>query len=135
MAAALLLFVAGMATDRLLKGGSRAVSPEAIVSAAQSDSVREVTFVLSAPAAHDVALVGDFNEWNRRRAKLVRNAANQWEIHVRLRPGLHMYAFIVDGSAWIADPLAPRGAGDDYGVASSTILVDRAVRPATAPRS
>jgi hypothetical protein len=46
-----------------------------------------------------------------------------------------MYAFVVDGSTWVADPPAPRGADDDYGVASSTILVGAGARPAAAPRS
>jgi hypothetical protein len=134
-AAGLVLFAGGIVTDRLMRHDSPGASSGMVAAVSEPDSARDITFVFAAPNAHDVALVGDFNGWNRHGAKLVRNVAGDWQIHVRVPTGLHMYAFVVDGSTWVADPLAPRGADDDYGVASSTILVGAGARPAAAPRS
>jgi hypothetical protein len=134
-AAAVVLFLAGVVVDRMVH---RAVRPGVAIATAVGgtlDSGREVTFVFTAPTAKDVALVGDFNEWNGQGSKLIRNAAGEWQIRLRMPAGLHMYAFVIDGSTWAVDPLAPRGAGNDYGLANSAILVGTPNRAAAAPRS
>jgi hypothetical protein len=104
-------------------GGSNATSaPTALVSAASPD--REVVrFELAAPSASRVTLVGSFNEWNPVATPLERDpSSGKWMVSLRLPPGRHVYAFVVDGDV-TADPTAPRAADDDFGSANSVLLV------------
>jgi hypothetical protein len=88
--------------------------------AADRETVR---FALSAPKATRVALVGSFNEWDPVATPLARDpATGTWMVSLRLPPGRHVYAFVVDGDV-TADPAAPRAADDDYGSANSVVLV------------
>jgi hypothetical protein len=82
-----------------------------------------VRFELAAPRAAHVALVGSFNEWNPVATPLERDASTgKWIVSLRLPPGRHVYAFVVDGDV-TADPAAPRAADDDFGSANSVLLV------------
>ena len=75
-----------------------------------------VQFVLVAPQASSVAVVGDFNDWDPRRTPLRAEAAGGvWSVNVSLRSGQHQYAFVVDGKEWRPDPAAPRAVTDDFG--------------------
>jgi len=108
---------------------SVAAAPPQLVSGAPASSEREVVrFELSAPRASRVALVGSFNEWNPVATPLSRDpASGKWVVSLRLPPGRHVYAFVVDGDV-TADPAAPRAADDDFGSTNSVVLV-------TAPRT
>ncbi|HET8769801.1 MAG TPA: isoamylase early set domain-containing protein [Gemmatimonadaceae bacterium] len=89
------------------------------------DTVHLVRFVLVAPEAHDVALVGDFNSWSREATRLVPTGdAGVWSVSVPLQPGRHEYAFVVDGEQWVADPTTPRHV-DEFGTESSVLRVGR----------
>ena len=102
---------------------SAAATPAALA-ATDTLTVRVVQFELRAPGARSVALVGDFNEWNREATPLHAVAANGvWTISLPLPTGRHVYAFVVDGEEWIADPVAPRAPGDDFGVPNSVVTV------------
>src|SRR5687768_12063335 len=82
-----------------------------------------VQFELSAPQASQVALVGSFNEWNPVATPLRRDSSTgKWIVSLRLPPGRHVYAFVVDGDVK-SDPSAPRTADDDFGSANSVVLV------------
>jgi hypothetical protein len=81
-----------------------------------------VSFSFEAPSAMRVVLVGDFNAWDPEATPLVRGPRGTWEVSVPLVPGRHVYAFVVDGSRWAIDPLAPRG-DDDFGQPSAVKLV------------
>jgi hypothetical protein len=82
-----------------------------------------VRFTLVAPAAHRVALVGDFDAWNVRGRAMRRSADGRtWELDVRLVPGRHTFAYMVDGTLRV-DPSAARSVEDDFGVPSSVIVV------------
>ena len=83
----------------------------------------QVQFVLSAPGAHSVAVLGDFNHWNGTPLKLVRHGSGTWTTTVRLSPGPHVYSFLVDGTRWVADPRAPRSLDDDFGRPSAVVTV------------
>jgi hypothetical protein len=95
--------------------------------AAGSDSPRVVQFVLVAPTAHRVSLVGDFNGWDVGSTPLHRISGGQrddmWVVEIQLAPGRHAYAFVVDDSTWMADPRAARAPGNDFGAPSSVIVV------------
>jgi Glycogen recognition site of AMP-activated protein kinase len=81
-------------------------------------------FVLDAPRASHVALVGDFNAWDAAHTPLVRDPASGiWTVTVRLVPGRHTYAFMVDGATWTLDPRAPSAQDADFGTPSSVVLV------------
>ena len=81
-------------------------------------------FFIDYGQARQVALVGDFNQWNPREHRLHRDGAGaRWSIVVSLPAGLHKYAFIVDDSVWTPDPGAVRTVDRDFGVTSSLVLV------------
>ena len=80
-----------------------------------------VQFRLDDAAAHDVALVGDFNGW-RPAHRLHQVTPGVWTVDVALEPGVYHYVFVVDGKAWRLDPLAPR-VTDGFGGASSRVSV------------
>ena len=83
-----------------------------------------VQFVLVAPRASTVAVVGDFNDWDPTRTPLQAEAAGGvWTVNVPLRSGEHQYAFVVDGKEWRPDPAAPRAVTDDFGSPNSVIVV------------
>lgn len=95
--------------------------------AARVDTVQLVRFVFVATDARSVALVGDFNGWDRTAVRLTRaRTGGVWSATVQLPPGRHEYAFLVDGERWVADPNAPSSIEDEFGVESSVVTVDPA---------
>ena len=87
------------------------------------DTVQLVRFVFVDSGAASVALVGDFNEWTRGATELKRSGApGVWTVSVPLTPGRHEYAFIINGSRWVADPLAVKSS-DDFGTERSVIRI------------
>lgn len=87
------------------------------------DTVYVVRFVLSAPSASSVALVGSFNAWDRAATRLRRAGDGTWVAQVTLPAGRHEYAFIVDGRRWMADPAATQTIADDFGTESSLLTL------------
>jgi len=84
-----------------------------------------VQFVLVAPEARSVAVVGDFNNWGLGDTALVaENHNGVWSVSAPVPAGVHRYAFIVNGKQWVADPTAPRAASDDFGQPSSALVVE-----------
>ena len=91
---------------------------------APTDTVYVVRFVLVAPDARNVSVVGDFNNWDRATTALAPSGNDGvWITSVALPPGRHEYAFIVDGEQWMPDPLASVTIHDDFGTASSIVTV------------
>jgi hypothetical protein len=80
-------------------------------------------FVLLAPEAASVSLVGDFNDWDAGRTPMRAARRGVWTAVLPLTPGRYRYAFLVNGSEWIADPAAPRAADDEFGTPSSVVTV------------
>jgi hypothetical protein len=80
-----------------------------------------VHFQLEAPAASAVSLAGDFSDWQPSHP-LTRTESGTWSVVVPLTPGVHEYAFVVDGSDWRPDPLAPAVA-DGFGGVNSRVAV------------
>ena len=82
-----------------------------------------VRFVIVAPNASRVSVVGNFNGWNPGAAPMERlGGGDAWVRDVVLEPGRHAYAFFVDGAIQV-DPSAPRAAEDDFGIPSSALVV------------
>lgn len=78
-------------------------------------------FVLRISDANTVALAGDFTDW-KPSFTMTRSGPELWTVVVPLEPGIHTYAFVVDGERWIADPSAP-AVDDGFGGANSRVAV------------
>lgn len=125
IAAGVLCVVLGAGTMAIvLARAPRANGGQAPVAAAgEPVALSTVRFVLVAPYASRVSLVGDFNRWNPRAMPMRRSPDGRtWTVDVPLTPGRHLYSFLVDGDL-APDPAAPRAGDDDFGVPSSVILV------------
>ena len=96
---------------------------------ASSGGAEPVKFVLVAPTARSVAVVGDFNNWGLGDSALVATS-NQgvWSVTASVPAGVHRYAFVVNGKQWMADPTAPRSSGDDFGLPSSALVVEESTK-------
>jgi hypothetical protein len=84
-----------------------------------------VRFVLQAPGARQVALVGDWNRWDPEAQKLRDpDGDGVWELEVRLKRGQEQrYQFLIDGERWVADPEAPLKVEDAFGGMSSVLQI------------
>ena len=83
-----------------------------------------VKFVLVAPQAARVSLVGDFNGWDPAATPMQRTpTGGTWSVVVPLKAGRHEYAFVVDGKHWLPDPSAPLAPVDGLGAPNSVVLV------------
>lgn len=119
-AAALAAGVVAVVTLGVMRTRPPAPSPVALA---------PVQFVLVAPSAHSVAVVGDFNDWGLNDTALVAtNHQGVWSVTAPVPAGVHRYAFVVNGKEWVADPSAPRSASDDFGLPSSALVVEDSTR-------
>lgn len=86
---------------------------------------QRVQFVLVAPDAKKVAVVGDFNGWDADHAgyQAQHRGGGVWSVTAPVPIGHHRYSFVVDDSVWVADPTAPRVVDNDFGVTNSAIVV------------
>jgi hypothetical protein len=80
-----------------------------------------VQFRLDAEGASNVMLAGSFTEWQPA-YELVETAPGVWTVLVALQPGVHDYAFIIDGESWVADPAAP-SVDDGFGGSNSRLAL------------
>jgi len=87
---------------------------------------QRVQFVLVAPDAKKVAVVGDFNGWDRSHAgyQAQHRGGGVWSVTAPVPVGHHRYSFVVDDSVWVADPTAPRVVDNDFGMPNSAIVVE-----------
>ena len=121
-----LAMAAGLAGLLVVGAVSRepiADSRKPIADSREPIAAASVTFVLLAPQARSVALAGDFNDWDAARVLMRREASGLWTVDVPLTPGRYRYVFVVDGRRFVADPAAPRAAGDDFGTPTSVVTV------------
>lgn len=82
-------------------------------------------FVLDAresPAATQLSVVGDFNDWDVNATPMTLDEG-VWSVSLPMTQGRHVYAFVINGKDWIADPRAPRTKDADFGRPSSVVIV------------
>jgi hypothetical protein len=86
---------------------------------------QRVQFVLVAPDAKKVSVVGDFNGWDAQHVgyQAQHRGGGVWSVTAQVPVGHHRYSFVVDDSLWVADPTAPRVVDNDFGVTNSTMVV------------
>jgi len=100
--------------------------PQGAVVASQlpdSSPSRAIKFVLVAPQASRVSVVGDFNGWDAAATPAMRQPDGSWTTFVTLEPGRHVYSFVIDGAHFVADPEAPIAPDDGYGHRNSVVVV------------
>lgn len=94
--------------------------------ATDRSSLRVTTqFVLDAREVADastVSVVGDFNDWDVTTTPMTLDRG-AWSASLPLAPGRHVYAFVINGTRWRADPRAPRATDADFGRPGSVLLV------------
>lgn len=98
-------------------------SPIVATPLVSAESTAVVRFVLSAPGASTVSVVGDFNGWDTTAAPMRETNAGLWTVSLPVSHGRHVYAFVVNRSRWISDPEAPLSPEDGFGVSSSVLVV------------
>ena len=105
-AAAFVVVCAGLIITLL----NNAVSPE------PADSVT-VRFILEAPGANRVEVVGDWNGWDPSKDPLTDSDGDgTWETTLHLIRGKeYRYQFLINNADWIADPQAPLKIEDGFG--------------------
>jgi predicted carbohydrate-binding protein with CBM48 len=115
------------------RGGQPTGRPEAVAGTSSPrspvpDTARVIKFVLVAPHATTVSVVGDFNNWDAKATPMKRTpTGGTWSVAIPLAAGRHVYAFVVNGasgtSQWVADPTAPLAPEDGLGAPNSVVLV------------
>ena len=80
-----------------------------------------VQFRLQAPDASNVRLAGSFTNWQPQ-YELHQTAPGIWTITLPLPPGVHDYAFIVNGQRWMPDPYA-QAVDDGFGGTNSRLAL------------
>ena len=102
-------------------------SVPAITAANAPNEVRAVPVPITfdAAGAKSVSIVGDFNDWDSTASPLTRFGANgPWTATVKVMPGRHLYAFMVDGKL-VVDPRAPHTRDLDFGGYASVLMVNQ----------
>ena len=80
-------------------------------------------FVFEQTTAAEISIVGDFNDWKVGATPLTRLPNGLWTAMVPLVPGRHVYAYVLDGTLFVADPRAPKAGDADYGREGSVVMV------------
>ncbi len=118
------LVAAALALVILLPG--RAPDPIAVAGPQGSPGVESITyvqFVLDAPNARTVAVAGDFSDWEPSFRLEDIDGDGIWTGRVPVRPGVHGYMFLIDGTEWQTDPYADRYQDDGFGNRNAILAV------------
>jgi hypothetical protein len=120
MAASLAAVV--FAAARLASPGSPPFAEPSVVRSAPN--ARVIQFVLVAPEAASVTVVGDFNDWDLAATPLVQSqGGGVWAVTVPLSPGRYRYSFLVNGTTWLQDPNGAPELEDEFGRPNSVLTV------------
>jgi hypothetical protein len=103
--------------------GVEEMASNTAISAAQVDVTVYVQFALEAPGASSVSVGGDFDGWTGSHSLTDVDGDGIWTGRVPVRPGLHAYMFLVDGSSWVTDPRAERYSEDGFGNRNALLAV------------
>lgn len=115
-----LVLVIGLALFGFRSGGT---TSSTVVEAEGEDQVVEIHFSLSAPKADNVALVGDFTDWEISKINL-KDPENDgvWEVQIKLeKDNVYLYNFVIDGEEWVVDPDSMVQVDDGFGGESSVL--------------
>ena len=88
-------------------------------------TVCKVTFSIPAEwAQNEVAIAGEFNDWDTTGTKLKRNNGH-WTTQVRLKPNAeYMFKYLIDGERWENDDAADEYVSNTFGTEDSVVKTD-----------
>lgn len=126
LAAAAIIAAAAVGVGRFFPAPEQnGVTPTA---AAPSALPTSIEFVLVAPTAQSVSVVGDFNDWDLSATPLQPEAGHGvWSVTVPLAPGRYRYSFLVDGNVWRQDPNRAPALEDEFGRPNSVVTIGGAL--------
>ena len=81
---------------------------------------QRITFSFEAATADEVALMGDFNNWNPKKHPMKNDGSGTWNKTVVLSPGKYEYKFYVDGE-WAKDPRNDQTCSNCFGTQNSVL--------------
>jgi len=84
---------------------------------------RRVPLRVRMEGADEVAIAGDFNQWDMRGNRLSHDGAGTWRTVLDLPPGEHQYRLFVDGK-WRDDPDAKRRVPNPFGSGNCILVVE-----------
>jgi diguanylate cyclase (GGDEF)-like protein len=70
-----------------------------------------------------VALVGNFNNWDKDYDLMYQVEGGLFEFVISLNPGEYQYKFVLDGTDWISDPSCPERCPDTLGGENSVLRI------------
>ena len=80
-------------------------------------------FLIHAPQAGSVYILGDFNEWQKTEAsRLTKMENGNWSAHVILEKGRYRYKYLIDDQ-WIHDSENPQKETNTFGSLDSVLIV------------
>ena len=88
---------------------------------------KRIDFMLNAPEAKNVYLVGSFNDWNlsshpMKRCRKLKDGGANWHLRVKLAPGEYQYRYVVDGD-WRNDPSSREQVHNEFGSLNDIVHV------------
>jgi len=99
-----------------------AKAPAKTQAKAKKPAPPSTTFSLYAPDAHEVYVIGDFNNWRPDDLKAKKYKDGTWRKSVQIKPGTYHYLFLVDGQWW-TDPANPNRLQNPFGSENSVLTV------------
>lgn len=87
-------------------------------------SDRPVMFEIDMPHAQNVALTGDFNDWDLPGIELSRDKNGRWSKKLKLPPGRYRYVLVVDDKL-MPDPSAGEFVPDGFGAQNAVLDTER----------
>lgn len=101
----------------------RSKAKEKHAGSADSSSVQTVSFSFPFPNANQVAVVGDFCDWDNGKALPCYHTNNgEWSAQIQLTPGRYEYLILVDGKSQL-DPTNKEKVSNSYGGQNSLITI------------
>lgn len=88
-----------------------------------SPRTKKTSFQLELPEANEVALVGDFNEWNGDATPMKKLKSGVWKADLVLDEGEYEFRYLVDGNNWVNDE-ATEVRRNQFGTANSVVHVE-----------
>lgn len=82
---------------------------------------KRVDFSFPAPDAQNVALVGDFNNWDYTNT-MKKDKDGVWRVRIELKPGKYEYRYLVDGE-WRNDPSCQKVQPNQFGTYNCVVEV------------
>lgn len=85
----------------------------------------EVTFEFMAEGAHEVALVGEFNNWEPIAMKQAKKEGSPFRAKVRMpKDGRYQFRYLVNGEIWQNDEAADAYQPNEHGSDNSVVLTN-----------